>query len=139
MPIDLQTYNKQCVEDLFANLVTRLTIRGVDAYVTDVLHAEDQGGEAIQIQSGTAQLTSDNLGFAPAELVFVFLNQYIKLVVSSHPVKSCNLSVHKFKPWPFSNLEITFQITIWLQDCTISLEPCNLLECILICTQVLKI
>ena len=79
--IDVHAYDKQCVEELFADLVKRLSINGVDAYVTDVLKDEGLGVEAIQIRACSAQadtsLTSENIGFVPAELVYVFLNQYI--------------------------------------------------------------
>ena len=72
--------------DLFVDLVRRLSITRVDAYVNDVLKDERLGVEAIQIRPGgrgVNVLTSETLRFVPAELVYVFINQYIKPVVSS--------------------------------------------------------
>ena len=39
MPVDVASYNKQCVEDLFTDMVTKLTLGGVDKYVLEVLEA----------------------------------------------------------------------------------------------------
>ena len=86
MPVDVQTYNKQGVDDLFTDLVRRLSISGVDAYVKDVLQDERVGVEAIQIRPGgrgISVITSETLGLVSAELVYVFLNQYIKPVVTA--------------------------------------------------------
>ena len=88
MPVDVQTYDKKDVDDLFVDLVRRLSITGVDAYVKEVLKDERMGVEAIQIRpssgrGATGVLTSETLGFVPAELVHQFLNQYIKPVVTS--------------------------------------------------------
>ena len=35
MPVDVQTYDKKDVDDLFVDLVRRLSITGVDAYVNE--------------------------------------------------------------------------------------------------------
>ena len=67
MPVDVQTYDKKGVNDLFVDLVRRLSISGVDAYVNDVLQDERVGVEAIQIRPGgrgISVITSETLGFA---------------------------------------------------------------------------
>ena len=55
MPVDVQTYDKKDVDDLFVDLVRRLSITGVDAYVTEVLEDEIMGVEAIQIRPSSGR------------------------------------------------------------------------------------
>ena len=83
MPIDLAAHNKQCVEDLFGEMVEKLTLRGVETYVVETLEASYLGVDAIQVREGVNKVNSTNLGFLPSELVWVFLNHYIKPVITA--------------------------------------------------------
>ena len=62
MPVDVASYNKQCVEDLFTDMVVKLSLGGVDKYVLETLEAPYLGVDALQIREGFATITSANLG-----------------------------------------------------------------------------